>query len=263
MSPKDYLNLVQSQNLTPNFWMSEEYIEKKGLVWCRDSKSLLEGFKETSESNEWFFLPIYDSMFWFNSNAIYCGFLRQDNSPYQDIFLDYQFIYDPKDFLNMEGHKWATFRKNVKKYPHRKTTGYPFYTNLYTDEDEDETKNEIIEFITNWSIRKENKIYDPEILVKYALQGQHRKVLFFEERLVGINIWDENFKFINFRYCIDNGEPFLNEYMRYLFYTDPEIQNKNKLVNDGGSLDSEGLFNFKKKLNPIEILKVYSYKGVK
>ena len=80
-------------------------------------------------------------------------------------------------------------------------------------------------------------------------------------RLVGMNVWDENFAFINYRYCIDDGAPFLNEYLRYCFYTHPTILLINKYVNDGGCLDSEGLKKFKMKLNPLAVYKVFSYKG--
>ena len=266
MNPSEYLKWIESHQIPPNFWMSEEYITKKELFWsCGET---VKGWKETPESEEWFFPPsvstfLFDGMISYKHGDIFAGFALSASNCGNAIFLDYQFLYNPKDFLEMKGHKWATFRKNSRKYPKR-TSSNLFYRDLNDlsnfDWTPSELNSDIDELCMNWSERKNHNIHDPELLVKYLYQGEHRKGLFDGDVLVGINVWDENFQFINFRYCIDDGEPFLNEYMRYLFYTDPEIQAKNKLVNDGGALDSKGLKKFKKKLNPTSILKVYSYK---
>jgi hypothetical protein len=77
---------------------------------------------------------------------------------------------------------------------------------------------------------------------------------------MAVNAWDENWQYINFRFCIiRQGEPFLDEFARWLFYTDGQIQAKNKLVNDGGTLGNPGLEHFKDKLNPVHKRKVYSW----
>jgi len=71
------------------------------------------------------------------------------------------------------------------------------------------------------------------------------------EQLMAINAWDENWEFINYRVCIvRQNEPFLDEFVRWLFYTDSQIQSSGKLVNDGGTLGSPGLERFKDKMNP-------------
>ncbi len=78
--------------------------------------------------------------------------------------------------------------------------------------------------------------------------------------MVGMNVWDENHLYINYRLCIvDPSERFLDEFMRYLFYTDPLIMEQNKLVNDGGVLGNEGLKRFKDKMNPFSVRPVYSW----
>jgi hypothetical protein len=51
----------------------------------------------------------------------------------------------------------------------------------------------------------------------------------------------------------------LDEFVRYLFYTDREILSKNKFINDGGTVGNSGLERFKDKLNPFRKRKVYSY----
>jgi hypothetical protein len=81
-------------------------------------------------------------------------------------------------------------------------------------------------------------------------------------KVLGINIWDLNDTYINYRYCFCSNEPFLSEYMRLLFYTDPEILSTGKLVNDGGCLGNDNLKAFKKKLNPISVREVSSYRIV-
>jgi len=75
--------------------------------------------------------------------------------------------------------------------------------------------------------------------------------------LVGLNVWDENYAFVNYRLCIDNGEPYLQEFLRYLFYTQDVLATE-RWVNDGGSLGREGLERFKLKLNPVAVWKVFS-----
>ena len=145
------------------------------------------------------------------------------------------------------------FRKNIRKYPDRVGEFNLEYRKLSPREFE----KDIEELVLNWGEGRD--LYDVEVLVRYAFQGENRYALLRHGKVVGLNIFDENFKFINYRYCIDDGTPFLNEYMRYLFYTSDEILKKQKLVNDGGSLDNEGLRKFKLRLNPVHIGYVYSY----
>jgi len=61
-----------------------------------------------------------------------------------------------------------------------------------------------------------------------------------------------------YRYCIaDPDEPFLDEFMRLLFY---QRNAAGKLVIDGGVLGRPGLERFKDKLNPVKKRPVYSRK---
>ena len=91
-------------------------------------------------------------------------------------------------------------------------------------------------------------------------KGIEKKGLYKGEKLVALNIWDENYKYVNYRFCfVDHSEPFLDEFVRYLFYTDLWILSKNKLVNDGGVLGRPGLEKFKDRLHPFRKRKVYSY----
>jgi hypothetical protein len=147
----------------------------------------------------------------------------------------------------------------VKKYPAR-CGGELTYRDLSEIQYIDPFVSELM---IQWG--KDKNVFDPETMLRFGLMGEHRFGLFLKKsgcaaQLIGLNIWDENWKYVNFRYCIDDGSSFLQEYLRYQFYTDPEIQAKGKLVNDGGALDSEGLLRFKLKLNPVQVIKVYSLK---
>lgn len=260
-----YLNQAKTANKLPNFWMSEEYVVKARLKIVEyKSTGVVSGF--TSESSlitsekdefEWFFPPrnSMDNFFYQTSNY-YADFIFTGNTvPTMPVnFLDYQYIYNPKNFLDLTGKKWKTFRKNIKKWQGNRP-GKLKYEQIKGDEHQDE----IEDLVLKWSDGR--TLYDTEVFIRYMFDGENRWGLFKDNILIGMSVFDENFKFINYRYCIDNGDAFLNEYVRYCFYMSPVIQNKKKLVNDGGSLDSEGLRKFKLRLNPIYIGKVYSRKA--
>jgi hypothetical protein len=178
-------------------------------------------------------------------------------------FLDYEYIYDPKAFLSMEGGNWAVFRKNCRKWPKRfgnhltyeRISAYPFRNTAWGREELDDVLGCWLE-----SKLLGKKIEDEKILIQYLRFGENRKVLWdSNQRIYGVNVWDENYKYINFRYCICRPEEYLSEYMRFLFYTDPYIQSQGKLVNDGGVLDNPDLKRFKDKMNPLQVREVKSW----
>ncbi len=175
-------------------------------------------------------------------------------------FLDHQYLFQPKSFLQMKGGHWETFRKNTRKWPKKNTK--PGY---YTTEPPNDT--EIGVLLANWMEKRMNSIEDADIIVNFTLTPHSeikRKYLYdINNQLVGINIWDENWCYINFRFCLTADEPWLDEYLRYLFYIDPIILNTCKLVNDGGSLGNPGLERFKDKMNPYSKIKVHSWKKKK
>ena len=73
-----------------------------------------------------------------------------------------------------------------------------------------------------------------------------------------MNVGDKNYLHAVYRYCLDDGTPYLNEYLRHCFYTSDWVQKKS-IVNDGGDLGNPKLERFKLKLNPVLIQKVYTY----
>lgn len=233
-----FLNQIQKSGQSPNFWASEEYIDKAELSWVEDDQCV--GFKD--ESGSWFFPPldregrfVLDVDCWAGFPNVECG-----------KFLDYEFIYDPRAFLDLSGKKWKIFRKNVNKW---------LGSNWEYRRLEDKDWEEIQELLIQWGEGLE--LYDSEVFVRYAYQGDNRFGLFVDNILRGVNIADVNFQFINFRFCFDSGEKYLNEFLRYMFYTSDWVLQQHKLVNDGGCLGLEGLEKFKRKLCPVEIRKIY------
>jgi len=178
-----------------------------------------------------------------------------------------EYLYDPKDFQVMKGGKWSTFRKNCKKFPKRHEGSLLTYEPLKVPTFFSQCKT----LFNRWKKGKSGEeIHEGHIMMGYLYSylkngyGKRRvKALMGDEKLLGINIWDENYHLINFRYCIHlNSRDHLGEYLRYLFYTDPEVLSKNKLINDGGVLDNPQLKAFKDKLNPNKVRTVYEWEAL-
>jgi len=271
--PSIYCKLLEKGKITPNFYCSDEFrirakirevTHKDGYVfwaWEDTDASLIhppindETFKFTMLDLDW------------NKN-IWSDF--QDYKPIWGIpkFLDYEFIFDPQAFQNMEGGQWQVFRKNCRKWPRKFSSDvnvlqYKWVSQYVKEWGANRLWEELSELFIKWVRNKPDneEIQGDEIMLSYLQSGENRKVLYNNKRgdIYGVNIWDFNYKFINFRFTFNPPEDFLSEYMRILFYTDPDILSKNKLVNDGGCLGSESLRKFKLKMNPIWARKVMSW----
>jgi len=247
ISPKEYLEILRLNGITPNCWCSEEYFDRAEFrvydtgseVWVEDKgKQILFPVIRKMGNPLW-----KDSPFWADF----------PECPLGNEFLDYEYIYDPADFLTMKGGEWAVFRKNSRKFVARN----PKLTYLRAVVGHPVTP--IIDLLTEWTLRF-RQIEDAEVLLDFCLNGKNRKVLIDMERkkVVGLNVWDENFKYLIFRYSICLAEPYLAEYMRLLFYREVAEYGNGKYVNDCGDLGNESLRAFKKKMNPIAIRKVRS-----
>lgn len=256
-----YLDCLEKNNIEPNFWCSDEYFEKASLGII-EKDGVLQAVDPSTNQNVLPPLNVKEG----NFSSQFGGDIWSDMIGFENVltdgslvkkFLDYNFIYDPQSFLDISGGSWATFRKNSRKFLNRNVQHQFQYINIPPELDK-KIYNIFIEWLDNKN--EDEEIQDDEAMLRYLESGDNRKILIDEdEEVYGVNIWDENFLYVNFRYCFCKTGQFLSEYMRLLFYTDPLILNKNKLVNDGGSLDNDALYNFKKKLNPIKINQIYSY----
>lgn len=248
LNQKDYWEALAKSRIWPNFWMTEEYAEIAELEWHQNGSEF--GYKEPGQPG-WIFPPLKGNTF-ATEDYVWAGFPHDIPQPPSEdfIFLDKMYIYYAPDFLNLEGSKWKVFRKNIKKYPAKNPS--LCYRKLEQGEQEDE----ITDMLLNWA--KGKQIADVVTMISFLLYGSKRWGLFNQDKLVGINVGDENTMHAVYRYCIDDGSPFLNEYMRYLFFTSPWVQMK-RWVNDGGNMGFESLAKFKEKLNPTIILSVYTH----
>jgi hypothetical protein len=248
-----YLTLAKTNVVNPNFFLSIPY-----LTLCK-AKCYMENNWVWLESDKWCLfppLPIGRDVTAYPNLKIWSDFSDMQPNYNKSEFLDYEYIFSSIEFNNLSGGKWEVFRKNIRKWPKA-------HPNWVYNEETDEGQTELL--LAEWFEFKKEDVLDPELVIKFALSekmsGIHRKYLYDEEgALVAINIWDDNWKYINFRYCIINKEqPYLDEFARYCFYTDPDIQKFGKLINDGGCLGNAGLERFKDKLHPVRKREVHSW----
>jgi len=263
---QEYLELLEKFQIPPNFWCSQEYSEKAHLILRKWGWYLI-----IDPSWGPMLPPVHkDKGLFLNSDPMLnnLGKIWSDFPHYKfprgtSKFLDHEFIYRPSDFCNMEGGMWAVFRKNSRKFPKRLQKewlyrGVDTYKCQFGDRKFEENLSNLM--ILWLDSLKGAELQDDTVLMKYVNHGENRKILYDDDGIIyGLNIWDENYKYINFRFSICVREDFASEFMRLLFYTDPEILKSGKLVNDGGSLGSQKLYDFKMKLNPVKIREVKSW----
>lgn len=188
----------------------------------------------------------------FPSAEILWDFEGYDPGPgYVREFWDHEFIYDPYRFNDLSGGNWKVFRKNVRRF---ERTHAPLHVQA--------SRTKVYGFWLEWLESQEGTyIDDLDAINNYLITGQgYRSALEVDGKLVGVNVWDENYKYINFRYCFSLPEyKYANEFQRLTFYTSPRVTISGKQVNDGGSLGSQSLYRFKSKLNPVEIRERFSW----
>jgi hypothetical protein len=267
MKKSRYLELLKIYNIVPNFYCSQEYLDKSGVEEITIENYIF------LQQDDWIISPPINAL-----NGELLG-VPKDWAPkiwidfqywrppvgYEPTFLDWEYIYNPKDFLDLSGGNWRVFRKNIRKFPGRYGKAPLSYVNIFEVARKrgerfvkDSLKNLLLEWLSDQG--KDEEIHDDDVIVEYLFNGENRKVLIDKDYMIlGVNIWDQNHQFINFRYSFSQSHKFLNEYIRYVFYTDPTIIHHNKLVNDGGTLDNNNIESFKDKLCPQAKRPVFSY----
>lgn len=266
---ESYLTALQKNQVDPNFWCSPEYFSSAG---CTTRTDLL-GWQYIQDAGVTVVPPlnIKNKQSHFMTGHLDPGTLvcwsDFPNTAFPGCsteYLDHEFIYDPRSFLKLSGKKWAIFRKNIRKWAKRNYGDIDLHY-FVLDPQNTMWDTEINNLVISWlTYRAHQEIAGGEELIKYAVFGKNRALLVSDKLgLLGMNIWDENYKYVNYRFTFCRpGEPFLDELLRYRFYTSPEILEKSKLVNDGGCLGNESLKNFKLRLNPVRTRSVYSWRKV-
>lgn len=262
MTLKDYLILSQKRRIEPSFFHTIAYLELAGAeAYSNEHWAWV-------ECEGWImFTPVFiastiqlteDGYDHFPNKNIWCANLKDEELftiTYQPQFLDFEYIFDPAAFKDMSGGKWNTFRKNVRKWP-RENPNHKYTSELINFDD-------LSALMGVWLEGRSDKAEDAELMINMALNIRpdvQRSFMYNEAgELVGMNVWDESWKYVNYNLCVVKpGERFLDEFMRYKFYTMPPFFFNGKKVNDGGTLGREGLERFKDKMNPAEKRKRYS-----
>jgi len=241
-----YLERAEALRIVPNFWLTQEYLSIQDTTIKSNGKVIW------IQEDDWAIFPPLP----ISSDVIHpgdCPPLRiwSDFENFtlgeKTEFLDWEYTYDSNNFFDMEGGKWKTFRKNVRKWPQRNKEWKYVRT--------PPPLPEIEGLLIKWLECRGGEIHDDESLLWFVCSGGNRSFIFKKDKLVGINVWDANGDYLMYRYCIvDPEEPFLDEFCRWLFYqTMP-----NRLVIDGGCLGNPGLERFKDRLNPVKKRAIYS-----
>jgi hypothetical protein len=244
-----YLERAHELKIIPNFWLTREYLSIQPNI-----KLETDGKFIWLQEDEWaVFPPLPLNCKDFSEQPpkglrIWSDFVNYSvGEPIQ--FLDWEYTYYSANFFDMRGRKWEVFRKNSRKWPRRNEGCWTYTTDVPPVP---EIKSLLIKWLDN---KKDEEIADSESLIWFVFYGTNRAFLKRKDKLVGMNVWDENGDWLIYRYCIvDTEERFLDEFLRLLFYQ----SFPGKLVIDGGVLDNPGLEKFKDKLNPIRKRPVYS-----
>lgn len=264
-----YLKTAQNLHVNPNFWMSDEYLkaaeavdyEQTGFSGVRaDGLNL---FPELMPP-PWGFIKRGGNPYWASPilRPTMTNVITEENG---HTFLDYNFLYRPSDLAEAKGGKFKKFRKNSRRVEksHFQITGDLINTPI--------SLQDIDNFVIEWVESKAPEtVQDGDSLVNFFFNAMAtgegigivagRGEIGWE--IIGINLWDENWRYVNYRYCLANhGIPYADEFLRRRFYSQIAERVDKKWVNDGGSIDSEGLHRFKMSLNPVRVERIYSYKG--
>ena len=257
-----FLKRIKDLCWVPSFYCSRAYLEA-----VQPELDIINGWLTLTDVGVCMFPPVP-----MNDNVIYEadyskwpdfiwsdmeGCIMPDN--YQKEKLDFQYLYDPDDFIKLVGKKWAILRKNSKKWERRHKSNLMIVS--WSDIDPEEGAV----FIGEWLESKADDFQDADIMLNYLFQSDGKGVHAFcmldnNENIKAILAYDTNWTYVNFRYCMTKpGEAFLAEAVRLVFYRDIMF-GKSMLVNDGGVVDNPQLEWFKDRLNPVEKKTVYSWR---
>lgn len=186
--------------------------------------------------------------------------------------LDRNYIYHLNRFDNLSGRKFEVFRKNIRKFPNR--YGPTKYLTICEYEKlvgEARARDSLYNTFIKWlEARPEEEIHDADLILSYLQDYWDIEVLIDpgKDIVLGFNIFDWSYFYVNFRFSFCVNIPFLSEYLRYLFFTSGYVRSKASFlgitsVNDGGDLGKSSLAEFKRKLRPYIITEISSWEGGK
>jgi len=239
-----YLEALESFGVLPNFWCSSEYFEKAEWVTHQQGNKL-----QVKNPEGMTMLPSIDIREGIQKDSCWAGFsgMRREGKP----LLDFEFIYDPVSFQEcIPASKYKMIRKNIK------WALEDIGCTLHLVFSADLVDSKVIDFLQAWNPSwKDDESFDSEVFAQYLVNGNNRLfVVDYYNKVWGELVYDYNWKFINFRYCIVmSGIRGLSDYARILFYDWVSEKYPGIFVNDGGSLGRDGLYQYKMRLCPVKV----------
>jgi hypothetical protein len=259
ISASDYLDVLKATGHSPNFCCSGEWFEKDGWKAYADDDGRIHIVDGEGLAMLPTIIPTTTGRPVLSTRDSYdigfSSFRPTPNVGESLRYWDHEFIYDPKAFTDLSGGKWKDVRKNLR------WAVEDLGEDVHIEDFKGTSETELDKLLEGWKPSDEAPVFAPETLVTYALTGANRIVLrgVKSGRLLAILIWDENWKYINFRYCLTiGGVRGLSDTARVAFYRWVAFWTA-KLVNDGGSLGRTGLFRYKSRLNPAAVNTVYGW----
>jgi len=259
MSAVDYFRILQETGHSPNFCCSEEWFNKDGWTVYSDDEGYVHVMDDANVRMFPAILAPSSGRPSLTRRFPYSiGFSSFRPTPTEGEALqywDHEFIYKPQIFSDLSGQHWRDVRKNLKWA--REDLG----EDTWLDSPGSILGEELDKLLQGWKPSDDAPVFAPETLVIYALEGKHRLALRGAKtgRLVALLIWDENWKYINFRYCLTiGGVRGLSDTARVAFHLYQSVRST-KLINDGGSLGRTGLFKYKTRLNPVAVNSIYGW----
>lgn len=244
-SASDYEDRLKLGGVAPNFFVSVPYM--KAAQWTVVERA---GLLEVLDSDAVLMLPPVDGIGTCVADRPWAGFPEYSGSG-PGTFLDWQFVYDPTAVTGFQNVS-SIFRRNVQRFER-------WHSGLcYKPADDPEV---LLALFGAWLDEGETA-QDADTIVSYleAVSPERGAVLFENDQPIAFNAWDSNYRYVNFRYSFSvRGVKYLSEYVRWLFYHDAASLGGTEEVNDGGSLGSEGLRQFKLKLGPKAVLQINSW----
>jgi len=196
----------------------------------------------------------YDLRYASSEWPYWAGFAQHGSEFTKEDRLDDEFIYDPRNFLDLSGRKWKLVRKNISACETDCGEVLVFARKAPGDET-------VSAFLEQWGAEQGDDLYDPDAILRTAMLSPDRLFVVGRnsQKLYAILAFDANWFYVNFRMCLVlphvRG---LSDYCRTMFYQKIAEAVPGRLVNDGGSLDSPGLREYKLRLHPVAVNTIYT-----
>jgi len=263
---KQYYSLLRETGVLPNFWVSPTYWAMSEMEKiespCRSAVSL--GWKEIAA-----FPPIslvshkiLQETVGKNGPEVMYSFPEvRPTDKDREVFVGFNYIYDPQEFIGLKGKRWSTLRTSISKWT-RSNPNCVFYAGGCPNWD---SKPSCL-FLKEWQQNNSVSVSDFDIMIRYfvSIENVPNCGFLFQDQmqteLIGLVTWDWNWQFVNLRFCLHKDEPYLAEFLRWRFYVYIAGLQQHRLVNSGGDRICKPKKNINMNTNVKATLPIYSWK---